>query len=458
MLIMSFIWILPQQVILAQEDSPPLDYPTYIIQPGDTLAAIAYRFGVSLDQLIEINDIENPGAISEGAVLIIPGLEGIDGVLSTEVIPLGEDIFSLSNKYQIPLIDLVRLNKITSTAEFYEGANLIIPIKEDFTTSYPIDTAGGKVTLLEKSALANLNPWKFAASNQLNNTWDFVHNQNLYAVGQTDTTATSFSPLIQSIEITPEELTQGGTAEVRVITNEPLNLTGQLNGYSLQFFPEGDNTYVAYQGIHALSTPGLTDFSLSGATENDETPLQFDQLVVIYDNYYASESLFVDPQTIDAATMDAEQALVDGIISKITPEKYWDGQFQCVVDQVPCVRSWFGTRRSYNDGFYYNFHSGIDYGICVSLNIYAPADGVVVFKGPLTVRGNTVYIDHGRGVFSGMFHQTETYVNEGDFVKAGQLIGLMGATGRVTGAHLHYEVIVNGVQVEPLDWLDSTCQ
>jgi len=80
---------------------------------------------------------------------------------------------------------------------------------------------------------------------------------------------------------------------------------------------------------------------------------------------------------------------------------------------------------------------------------------VVVFAGPLTVRGNATIIDHGWGVYSGYWHQKEIKVQVGDKVKAGQLIGIIGDTGRVTGPHLHFEMIVNGIQVEPVDWLNQ---
>jgi murein DD-endopeptidase MepM/ murein hydrolase activator NlpD len=79
---------------------------------------------------------------------------------------------------------------------------------------------------------------------------------------------------------------------------------------------------------------------------------------------------------------------------------------------------------------------------------------VVVFSEKLTVRGNASIIDHGQGIYSGFWHQEEIYVSVGDLVTAGQLIGKIGSTGRVTGPHLHWELWVNGVQVDPLDWLD----
>ena len=89
------------------------------------------------------------------------------------------------------------------------------------------------------------------------------------------------------------------------------------------------------------------------------------------------------------------------------------------------------------------------------MNILAPAAGTVVFAGPMTVRGNATMMDHGWGVYTGYLHQSEILVKVGDKVTPGQVIGLVGGTGRVTGPHLHWEVWVGGVQVDPLEWLET---
>ena len=77
----------------------------------------------------------------------------------------------------------------------------------------------------------------------------------------------------------------------------------------------------------------------------------------------------------------------------------------------------------------------------------------MAFAGPLHVRSNVVVVDHGWGVMSGYFHLSELRAHEGDLVEAGQLLGLSGATGFVNGPHLHFEVRVHTVNVEPLEWL-----
>jgi murein DD-endopeptidase MepM/ murein hydrolase activator NlpD len=102
------------------------------------------------------------------------------------------------------------------------------------------------------------------------------------------------------------------------------------------------------------------------------------------------------------------------------------------------------------------FHTGLDFGGGDGLPITAPAAGQVVFAGPLTVRGNATIIDHGWGVYSGFWHQSAIQVQVGQMVEQNEVIGLVGGTGRVTGAHLHWELWVNGIQVDPLDWLIDT--
>jgi murein DD-endopeptidase MepM/ murein hydrolase activator NlpD len=120
-----------------------------------------------------------------------------------------------------------------------------------------------------------------------------------------------------------------------------------------------------------------------------------------------------------------------------------------------CYSSRFGSRRSYNGGEYIYFHSGLDFCGQVGDPIYAAASGTVVFTGALTVRGEATMIDHGWGVYTAYMHQSEILVNVGDRVEKGELIGKVGNTGRVEGPHLHFEVIVGGVQADPLEWLNQ---
>ncbi len=449
LLLILFIPIIP---VYAQ--SQP-DLPIYIVQPGDTLGTIAQRFGVPLNTLIEVNAIANPDAISAGMELKIPGLEGISGTLLTQSVPLGETFSSMAIRYQISTDLLARLNRVTSPQELYAGASLVLPEDKEKGTAQANAMLETGQSALEISAGNRENPWTSILLKKEDSEIKQIPGEIFYSKNQDEQQFSSISPAITSIEINPIPLVQGKTTVIRIHTTKPLSFSGKLAGKELHFFEEEKDVYTALQGVYALASPGLTNFTLNGVTETGAR-FSFEEMVILKAGYYPKDPpLTVDPTTIDPAVTKPEEDLIAKIVSPATPTKYWSGIFHVPVDEPVCYKSTFGNRRSYNGGPYQSFHGGTDFGVCANLNIYAPADGVVVFTGPLTVRGNATIIDHGWGVYSGYWHQKEIKVKVGDQVKTGQLIGLIGSTGRVTGPHLHWEMIVNEIQVEPVDWLNQ---
>lgn len=113
----------------------------------------------------------------------------------------------------------------------------------------------------------------------------------------------------------------------------------------------------------------------------------------------------------------------------------------------------FGSRRTYGNSPILSAHEGEDYGAAAGTAVYAPAEGVVMLAEKLFVRGNAVILDHGYGVFTGYWHLSEIGVKPGEKVQTGQLIGKVGSTGLSTGAHLHWEMAVQGIAVDPLQWV-----
>ena len=433
--------------------------PVYIVQSGDTLSSIASRFNVSVDALVAANPGLDPNLISQGQQIIIPGLEGVTGTLDTEVVNFGDSFHSLARRTQIHADTLRKLNRVISPSEFYVGATMIIP-KQDNTTELTnrITPAIGE-TLLELSVMSNSDPWTLSDENDLNGTWDSLPGDILYssAKSTSNVTATGLPSAFINVQIPTLPLVQGGTSEIIVTPANGATLDGVLVDKPLNFFPMGDGRMVALQGIHALLDPGVYPLRLN-ATLPDGTKQSFEQMMLVVSGNYPKEALSVPSEFIDPAVTAPEDKQVLSIVSPITTTKLWDGLFILPVAQPYCIKDWFGTRRSFNGSDYSYFHSGVDYGICSAdhpYDIYAAAPGRVIFAGPLTVRGNATFIDHGEGIYTGYFHQEEIYVSVGQQVQTGELIGKIGATGRVTGPHLHWDLWVNGVQVNPLDWLNK---
>jgi murein DD-endopeptidase MepM/ murein hydrolase activator NlpD len=465
-LILLALWLalLPIGHALAQ-DNPP-DGPVYVVQEGDSLWSIALRFRVSMDDLSKANGITNPNQLVVGAKLVIPGLQGITGLLTAQTVPFGETLLSLSRRLQVPSDTLVRLNHLTSPAELYAGSTLVLPEQSSATAAPRRSVLAPGQSLLELAVANNTSPWSYVISNQLAGTSTAIPGDVLLVPQASPTgTTTSSAPgalpgAISSVTINPDPFVQGKVAVIEVAGEPGMHLGGSLVGHKLNFFPEKDGGYTSLQGIHAMTEPGLYTLVLSGTLPAlngvPGAAFAFSQGMLISDGHYPFDPvLTVSPETIDPAVTGPEDAEWTALTAPATPEKLWDGIFQSPAPPPysDCWPSTFGNRRSFNGSAYIYFHSGLDFCGGVGAPILAAAAGRVIFAGPLTVRGNATVIDHGWGIYSAYLHQSEIMVKVGDLVQAGQEIGKVGGTGRVTGPHLHWEVWAGGVQVDPLDWL-----
>ena len=216
----------------------------------------------------------------------------------------------------------------------------------------------------------------------------------------------------------------------------------------------GDGFYYGLQGLNALLEPGMYPVHVEGVLK-DGTPFYFSQWIPVLEREYIFEYINVAPELIDPETTAREIEFVSPFLAPITPEKRWQGAFLPPSPFADCINSSFGNRRSYNGSAFTYFHGGVDYCGGTGVQITAPAPGTVIFAGPLEIRGNFTIIDHGWGVYTTYMHQDEILVEAGESVETGQLIGYVGNTGRSTGPHLHWEVWVNGVNVNPLDWVEN---
>lgn len=171
---------------------------------------------------------------------------------------------------------------------------------------------------------------------------------------------------------------------------------------------------------------------------------------------YGVRQLTVHKKYDDMTPEDLEKykkdtARITAVYAMDTPRRYWSGQFERPVPGV--VVSKFG-RRSVVNGVEKAPHSGVDLRGAKGDPVKATAAGQVVLALDHYFGGNTLMIDHGQGVVSRYLHLSAILVKEGQYVDAGQVVGLVGATGRVTGPHLDFGVGLNGVRIDPLAWLE----
>ncbi len=170
---------------------------------------------------------------------------------------------------------------------------------------------------------------------------------------------------------------------------------------------------------------------------------------------YPTETLSVDstkvtppPQTLERIA--AEKAEAELIYNTTTPKRYWSNPFIRPIDSN--TTSEYGSQRTYN-GILKSYHGGVDFRARTPLPILSSNDGVVVLAKDRYYSGGTVIIDHGEGLYTCYFHFSRLDVNVGDIVSRGQTIGLSGATGRITGPHLHFAIMIHGIQTDPVDLL-----
>jgi murein DD-endopeptidase MepM/ murein hydrolase activator NlpD len=154
----------------------------------------------------------------------------------------------------------------------------------------------------------------------------------------------------------------------------------------------------------------------------------------------------------DPAAIEEERQLLASIYAVVTPERLWSGLF--VLPAAGPLGDTFGMRRSFNGGPF-SHHTGLDILAGQDAPVVAANSGRVAFADELHLRGGSVVIDHGASVFSGYHHLSQVLVVEGQEVAQGEVIGTVGGTGLATGPHLHWEIIVHGVRVDPLPWTEG---
>jgi murein DD-endopeptidase MepM/ murein hydrolase activator NlpD len=385
---------------------------SYTVVAGDSMSSISQQLDVSVDALAQFNQIEDPSIIRVGQVLLIPSPAEIEAMAAQTLITgpttivhalPGDTVRSVAGRTGQELETLLALNSLAENQRLFPGQ--------------PIIASG-----------------------------DFIPDPSL-----------RFGA-ITALEFT-DPLVQGRTGMLTVSADRPTFLAASFGDIPLVFtqIDEDPLRQFAYLPVPALLEPGTYTITVSYLAGRG-LPVAQSRPVTVVDGGYASQEIVLpDDKTglLDPAVVIAEEERVNQIWSMVSAEPYWATFVRRPIGSEYPTTSPFGTRRVYIGGenTSYGYHAGQDFAAPDTVPVTAPARGTVVLAEPMAIRGNAVIIDHGRGVLTGYWHLSEMYVDEGEAISPGDSIGLVGTTGRSTGAHLHWELQINSVAVDPMQFL-----
>lgn len=429
--------------------------PEYIVVSGDTLYGIADKFKTTIEAIQEVNQMDGDTSLHPGDHLKIPGLEGLSGIMVSDYVPLGASLTVLARRGQSTVAGLIKLNKITSPSELFVGREITITTNPQTQTVASIPPLLPGESMLEAAIQNNSSYYRLARINSLANPNLALPMDTYYAPSETQSTNSLAIPGLEEISLGNMPFMQGQTYTIRVKTSQALQVKSDLRGLNPAFFPLSENEQIAYGGINALAEPGIYPLTMEFTTANQQT-YRIIQYVFVKDGHYATDSnINVDPKTLEEEANSDEDKVFNEIVTKPSALQQWSGLWVSPTKEPVCITDKFGNRRTYNnDATRLYYHTGLDLGYCMGIDVYAPARGTVVAVKPdQIIRGNALVIDHGMGIFTTYMHLAKFLVKEGDVVEPHQKIAELGNTGRSAGPHLHFQVDANGVHVNPETWL-----
>ncbi len=254
----------------------------------------------------------------------------------------------------------------------------------------------------------------------------------------------------------PERPIQGHLFQVRVEGQPVREIVGEVGGEALHFEPVGDGAYRSLAPV-PIETFGSLPVDVV-VVRPDGSEVALNAQVEIEAGAYRHERLSVAPRLggrlndADAARLAEDQAKAARVAAAAhaTPRLWTDER---ILPRDDRVTSGFGNGRVFN-GEVSSRHMGLDLDGDPGDLIVAPTRGVVELVDSFLLAGDIIYLNHGAGLLSGYFHLSEQLVAVGDTVEAGTPIGRVGATGRVTGPHLHWVVRIGTTSVAPRSLLD----
>lgn len=227
-------------------------------------------------------------------------------------------------------------------------------------------------------------------------------------------------------------------------------VAGQAN-IAVLSHPSDKSKGIAILPIDYYTPESNTTLIWSAPAGNISIPLSIHTLA------YPSETLSVDPSKVTPppealAQIEREKVRAKELYDHFTPIRYWNKPFIQPLESN--ITSEYGSARTYNDVLK-SYHGGVDFRARTPIPIQATNNGIVVLVEDRYYTGGTIIIDHGEGLYSCYFHLSHYDVKIGDYVAQGQNIALSGDSGRITGPHLHFGMVVHGIQADPLDLIEK---
>lgn len=258
-----------------------------------------------------------------------------------------------------------------------------------------------------------------------------------------------------ALHLSAPESSQGSLLLVTLKSAKPLaDVKADWDGRTVPFWrgAGSDAKQSGLVGVDLEKAPGKYELKVTGQTASGEK-IACGVTLLVNGGRFATEKLhvekqFVEPSPEQIRRADEERKRLREIFDRVTPERLWNGTFRVPLDGATTGTN-FGRRRVLN-GQPGSPHGGVDFAATTGTPVHAAQRGRVVLAEELFFSGNTVVVDHGLGIYTFYGHLSEIAVKEGDAVEAGAVLGKVGATGRVTGPHLHWGLTVERARVNPL--------
>jgi len=251
-----------------------------------------------------------------------------------------------------------------------------------------------------------------------------------------------------AVRVTPAFVEAGSPELITVSSPAAKSMEGEWLGHKLEFFHRGDH-WIALAGVDVEAQPETSTLHITAMTATG--PCEFSRTIEIHPAHYRTGRLTVAPKFVEPGPEEQKEIAADAeikvkLFASTAPEPLWQGGFRAPVKFPPTDS--FGTRRMFN-GKLASIHKGMDFRAPSGTVVRASNSGVVVLARHLYFEGNCVIIDHGLGLYTLSMHFSRIDVQEGQHVEAGDRLGLSGATGRVTGPHLHWAVRWQNAYLDP---------